>query len=66
MMHPQVADGNDLQTWRITTNRLNKQSQAADVGLSFGMVVDKQLSIKVSMFRSVTHGLGLGTFFCMT
>jgi hypothetical protein len=32
MAHTQVSDGNDLLTWEIAPNILNKQSRTADKG----------------------------------
>jgi hypothetical protein len=38
MARPPVMDGGDgLQIWRVATNILNKQSQAADKGWSSGL-----------------------------
>jgi hypothetical protein len=33
-VHPRVADGIDLQIWRVTANTLNKQSRTANKGWS--------------------------------
>jgi hypothetical protein len=39
MAHPQVADGDSLQFWRVAVNILNKQSWTADKGWSTSLGV---------------------------
>jgi hypothetical protein len=63
MVRPQIADGDDLQIWRVAADILKQQSRTADKGWSSACELGVGLTThhkKISLLQKSTRSLGSG------